>query len=187
MRLVLKRILIIQLKRIGDFILTAPAVAELRAAFPQAEIVMLVPKAVAELAGCIPAVSRVIPYASGAANLEAWSSALVGGWDACLDFTGTDRSALITKLSGAKLRIGYEKFACKGLRKMAYTQLCPASVRDLHTVDFHLAMSDALKFRVGGKAECGSSESELPVLNAEVPNAELRTPNPAFRNPQSAI
>jgi ADP-heptose:LPS heptosyltransferase len=35
------RILLIQLKRIGDFILTAPAVEAVRAAYPKAEIMML--------------------------------------------------------------------------------------------------------------------------------------------------
>jgi len=40
------RILLIQLKRIGDSILTAPAVEALRAAYPKAEIVMLMPNKV---------------------------------------------------------------------------------------------------------------------------------------------
>lgn len=135
-----QRILVIQLKRIGDFILTVPAVMALRAAKPGAEIVMVVPAAVADLARCIPAVNRVITYHAGRTNLETWSSAIVGEWDACLDFTGTDRSALLTKLSQAKRRIGYAKFAGKGLRKMAYNELCAASVRQLHTVNFHQAL-----------------------------------------------
>ena len=35
------RILVLQLKRIGDLILTAPALASLRKALPQSEIVLL--------------------------------------------------------------------------------------------------------------------------------------------------
>ena len=133
------RFLLIQLKRIGDFILTAPAVQALRAAEPGAEIVMLVPASVADLARCQPAVDRVIPYATGRMNLETWTSALAGEWDACLDFTGSDRSALIAQLSRAQRRLGYKKFA-RGLRKMSLTDACEASVRELHTVDFHLAL-----------------------------------------------
>lgn len=133
------RILVIQLKRIGDFILTAPALAALRAAEPRAEIVMIVPQAVAGLAACLPEVSRVIPFSRGGKGLEAWGSALAGEWDACIDFTGTDRSAFLVTLSRAKRRIGYAKFA-RSLRKLAYTHLSDASVRDLHTVDFHLAL-----------------------------------------------
>ncbi len=134
-----KRILIIQLKRIGDCILTAPAVAALRSANPSAEIVLITPESVADIAHCFVGVDRVLAYRSHSFNPKAWTSILAGNWDACYDFTGTDRSALMTKLSRAKQRHGYTKFA-KGLRAKAYTHLCDASVRDLHTVDFHLAL-----------------------------------------------
>ncbi|MEZ0275347.1 MAG: glycosyltransferase family 9 protein [Roseimicrobium sp.] len=137
------RILLIQLKRIGDFILTAPAAQALHEAMPQAELVMLVPSGVADLARCLAPVHRVIPYAAGRVNLETWASTIAGEWDACLDFTGTDRSALIAQLSRAKKRIGYTKFA-RGLRKLVLTDTCDASVRDLHTVDFHLALVSKL-------------------------------------------
>jgi predicted lipopolysaccharide heptosyltransferase III len=139
MLIVVQRILLIQLKRLGDFILTVPVASALRTAFPSAELVMVVPAPVAELARCIPQLDRVISFHPGRPNLETWASALAGEWDACLDFTGSDRSALLTKLSRAKLRIGYEKHA-RRLRKLAYTSLSHASVRELHTVDFHLAL-----------------------------------------------
>ncbi len=138
------RILVIQLKRIGDLILTAPALAGLRAALPTSEIVLLTAANVADLASCIPSVSRVVPYRTGRVNLNAWSSAMVGPWDACLDFTGTDRSALLTGLSHAKRRIGYAKFSSKQLRRLAFTELCEASVRELHTLDFHAALTEQL-------------------------------------------
>ncbi len=136
----MQRLLVIQLKRIGDFILTVPALAALRESRPQAEIVLMVPSAVAGLAACLPMVDRVITHHPGRLNLEAWTSTLAGPWDACFDFGGTDRSALLTKLSGAKVRLTYKKFAGLRFRRHAYTHLCPASVRDLHTVDFHLAL-----------------------------------------------
>lgn len=134
-----QRILLIQLKRLGDFILTAPAVEALRAVARHAELVLVVPAAVADLARCITSADRVIPYQSGRMNSETWVSALAGEWDACLDFTGSDRSALLTKLSRARQRTGYAKHA-RGLRRFAYTSLCQASVRELHTADFHLAL-----------------------------------------------
>jgi ADP-heptose:LPS heptosyltransferase len=134
------RILVVQLKRIGDLILTAPALTALRRALPRAEIVLLTPAAMADLAGCIPAVDRVLPYRAGRFNLKAWSSAIAGPWDACLDFSGTDRSALLTGLSRAKRRIGFAKFSSKPLRRLAFTELCEASVRDWHTLDFHEAL-----------------------------------------------
>ena len=73
-----QRILLIQLKRLGDFILTAPAVAALRAVARHAELVLVVPAAVADLARCITSADRVIPYQSGRMNSETWVSALAG-------------------------------------------------------------------------------------------------------------
>lgn len=139
----MQRILLIQLKRIGDFILTVPALAALRAARPDAELVLMVPSAVAGLARGLTQVDRIIDFKAGSPNLEAWGSAVAGEWEACLDFTGTDRSALLTKLSRATHRLGYLKFAGP-VRRMAYTHLSEASVRELHTVDFHLALVNEL-------------------------------------------
>lgn len=136
----MERILVIQLKRIGDFLLTVPALAVLRQERPLAEIVLLVQENVAGLAQALPMVDRVISYKQGKLNLKAWASMLAGPWAACFDFGGTDRSALLTKLTRAKQRIGYRKFAGLSIRRLAYTKLCKASVRDLHTVDFHLAL-----------------------------------------------
>lgn len=116
---------------------------------------MVVPAAVADLAHCIAKVDRVIPYHSGRMNAETWGSALAGEWDACLDFTGSDRSALLTKLSRARERIGYAKHA-RGLRRYAYTSLCQASVRELHTVDFHLSLVRELVPNAGLQSDDGT-------------------------------
>ena len=158
------RLLLLQLKRIGDGILTAPAVAALRAAHPQAEIVAVVPSSFADLFGCITGVDRVLAYKQGGLNAHVWSSLIFGEWDACYDFTGTDRSALMAWLSRAKRTVGYAKFASESWRARAYTELCDASVRELHTVDFHVALV-----------------RQSLVLNDEcpMPNDEPQTP-PSF-------
>ncbi|MBL9114164.1 MAG: glycosyltransferase family 9 protein [Verrucomicrobiaceae bacterium] len=132
------RILSIQLKRIGDLILTAPTFAALREAHPDAELVAVVQGSVASLAReCIPALDQVYAWPS----LGVLPSVVFGEWDLTLDFTGTDRSAGMSWLSRADVVRGYEKFASKKWRKLAYSELCGASVRELHTVDFHLALA----------------------------------------------
>lgn len=136
-----RRILVLQLKRIGDAILTAPALAALRARYPQAEIVIVVPSSVARLAVCFTGTNRVLSYHPGRLNLAVWASVVFGEWDLTLDFTGTDRSAAMAWLSRAKEAVGYARFASQGWRERAYTRLCEASVRELHTVDFHLALT----------------------------------------------
>jgi ADP-heptose:LPS heptosyltransferase len=54
-----KRILVLQMKRIGDLILTAPAMADLRRAFPEAEIVLVVAGGCVDLAECFPSMMWV--------------------------------------------------------------------------------------------------------------------------------
>jgi ADP-heptose:LPS heptosyltransferase len=165
-----ERILLLQLKRIGDCILTAPAAAALRAAHPAAEIVMVAPPSVADLAGCFTGVDRVLAYRPWSLNADVWASVLIGEWDACYDFTGTDRSALMTRLSGAKKRVGYAKFA-NGLRARAYTELCEASVRDLHTVDFHLALTQqgALGMDHGASGDARAAYLSVPASSPALP------------------
>jgi ADP-heptose:LPS heptosyltransferase len=150
------RILLLQLKRIGDTILTAPAVASLRERYPHADIVMVTTAPVAQLAECFAGISQVIAYHDGGINTKVWASLIFGEWDLTLDFTGTDRSAAMAWLSRAPKVVGYARFASDNWRARAYTQLCEASVRELHTVDFHLALAE-------GKAPSGPS-LQLPSV-----------------------
>lgn len=136
-----RRILVLQLKRIGDAILTAPAMAALKKQHPQAEIVAIVPSSIAGLAECFTGLDRVLAYHPGMPNIPVWASIVFGEWDLTLDFTGTDRSAAMAWLSRAKEVVGYARFASRGWRERAYTRLCEASVRELHTVDFHLSLT----------------------------------------------
>lgn len=136
------RILCLQLKRIGDAILTAPALAALRAAHPRAGITLVLHGPSGGLADAFAAADEVLTYSPGRANLGVWTRVITGSWDACYDFTGTDRSAVLARMSRAARVFGYRKFAEKRVwRAHGYTDLSEASVRDLHTVDFHLALT----------------------------------------------
>jgi len=154
-----RRILVLQLKRIGDTILTAPAITALRTAHPQAEIVAVVSSAAAPLVECFHGVDRVLTLHSARPNLAVWASILFGEWDFTLDFTGTDRSAAMAWLSRARRTAGYAKFASKHWRARAYTELSQASVRELHTIDFHLALTGCP----------GAEKTALRVPDVEVP------------------
>jgi ADP-heptose:LPS heptosyltransferase len=134
------RILLLQLKRIGDFVLTAPAVASVRAANPGAHVTAVVPESAADLAQAFTGLDEVLVWKPRALNARLWCQIATRGHDVCLDFSGTDRTALMARVSRAKICAGYAKFASKAFRAASYTRLSGASVRDLHTVDFHLAL-----------------------------------------------
>jgi ADP-heptose:LPS heptosyltransferase len=139
------RILALQLKRIGDAILTAPALAGLRAALPGARVELVLAGASGGLAEMFRGtVSAVHTMHSGKWNVGVWREAFAGKWDAVIDFSGTDRSASLGLVTRAPVRLGYQKHATNKLRLRSWTHLCTASVRELHTVDFHHALVNSL-------------------------------------------
>ena len=135
----MRRILVLQLKRIGDAVLTAPALGSLRLAFPDAAITLVLAGACGQLGPLFPGVD-VLTWRPGSLNAGVLARIARGGWDAVLDFTGSDRSALLALLSRAPRRAGWEKFARGALRRRASNRRSGASVRDLHTIDFHHAL-----------------------------------------------
>ena len=154
------RVLCLQLKRIGDAILTAPALAALREAHPRARLTLVLHGPSGGLGPAFAAADEVIVYAPGRANLGLWGRVVSGGWSACYDFTGTDRSAVMARMSRADRVVGYRRFVEKrAWRAHGYTELSDASVRDLHTVDFHLALT--------GRPSPATTGFELPQSGVE--------------------
>lgn len=138
------QILVLQIKRIGDAILTAPALGALRKWLPDAHLTLVLPGAAAGLAPAYAMVDEVLTYAPRAAARRCWRKVLFTKYDAVIDFTGTDRSALLALATRAAIRMAYTKDTKNGLRRRAYTHICDASVRDLHTIDLHHALVEGL-------------------------------------------
>lgn len=145
------RILVLQLKRIGDTILTAPALGMLRSAWPDARIEVVLHGPSAGLGMMLPGVERVHAWMPGHLNTGILAHLAAGDWDLVLDFTGTDRSVMLALLSRATARFSYARHA-KGRRwrQWAADHEVEASVRDLSTVDFHAALvSGAVRVLAG--------------------------------------
>lgn len=134
------RILVIQLKRIGDLILTTPAIAALRGKFPEAWIDLVVSPATAELSAAIRGIDRVLVAGRHLTDAPTWLTIAFQRYDYCLDFTRTDRSAFLTVISHARKRITYERAnAQTKWRSLVYDEFIKGSARSMHTVDHHLA------------------------------------------------
>src|SRR5437016_4725410 len=99
-----ERILVIFLKRVGDILLTTPAVARLRALFPQATLDFLVYPEFAEILEGNPNVDHIVRYPKSAP----WQlPGLVrrGRYEWVIDFLANGSSAWACFLSGAPSRI----------------------------------------------------------------------------------
>ncbi|MFV0415699.1 MAG: glycosyltransferase family 9 protein [Chthoniobacterales bacterium] len=139
------KILLIQMKRIGDLILLAPVLDRLRKHDPKTHITLVTNEA---SKGILPLLGadETLVFGKGIGGTDFWKKFFTvrSGLHACLDFSGNDRSALLTALSRAPLRASYTRFQKKPLRKIAYNHFVDSSVAQRHTVDHHLDLLSAL-------------------------------------------
>jgi lipopolysaccharide heptosyltransferase I len=109
-----KRILIIRLSAIGDVVRVLPAAAALRKAYPQARIDWIVDSRSADIIKGSPVLDEVyvlrrgrgvVPTAISYLKAREWLGRRT--YDLAFDFHGTERSALLLRMSRATIRIGF--------------------------------------------------------------------------------
>jgi predicted lipopolysaccharide heptosyltransferase III len=141
-----RKILVIKLRAIGDVILATPVLENLRQAFPQARIDFLIEKPGAPIVTGHPAVHDVLVL-----DRHKWGASLALIWhlrrqnyDAVFDLFGNPRSALLTRLSRAEVRVG---FRFRG-RRHAYTVKVEPRGDRVHEVEFNLDALRALRIPI---------------------------------------
>src|SRR5213596_2616076 len=81
-------------------------------------------------------------------DLSLFLSVAVGKFDYCVDFTRNDRSAFLALLSGARRRVvSYRVREQAKTRARAYTDFVGVRMRDMHTIDYNLALLGPLGAR----------------------------------------
>ena len=147
------KILLLQLKRIGDLILTTPAVAALHDNFPDAQLTLIVSSDCADLLPVIANVDRTLMARRNLRDLALFFSVAASRFDCCIDFTRNDRSAFLALLSGARRRVvSYRVREQSKMRAPAYTDFIPVRMRDVHTIDYNLALLEPLGIRAAASA-----------------------------------
>ena len=128
----IRRILFIRLDRVGDVVLSTPAIEALKKSYPHSEITVLLRPQTAALLENNPHVDRCVVLDPGAGPAERYrvlrdlrQQRFDLAVDPCVDWTLS--SALIAWLSGARFRIGYP---CGG-REAFFTAI--AEHPDSHT------------------------------------------------------
>jgi len=101
-----RRVLVIQLRRLGDVVLSTPLVEDLHAAFPDATIDFLVGAHAAPLLDGLPNLHERIVYdPAHAGSMRRLVRARAYDW--IIDVQSNPRTALLTLLSGAPVRVGW--------------------------------------------------------------------------------
>jgi predicted lipopolysaccharide heptosyltransferase III len=123
-RLAAERILVIQFRQIGDVLLSTPVLRALRSAYPQSHIAFLVEPSPARVLQDNPLLDEVIIRPRHATWRQQWQLLCYirrQRFDLVIDLIGNPRSAVLTRLSGARHRLAFARFP----RSLLYTMLVP--------------------------------------------------------------
>jgi heptosyltransferase-3 len=134
-----KRILLIKLRAIGDVLLSTAVLPDIRAAYPAAGIDFLTEKFCSGVLEGNPFVSSLLIFDPKAeSGFDLIRRVRMNRYDIVIDLFGNPRSAVVTLLSGARLRVGY-RF---NWRALCYNRVVEPRGGEVHNVEFN---RDALR------------------------------------------
>jgi heptosyltransferase I len=164
---VFKNILITKPSSLGDIVLALPALAALRSNLPNAKISWLIRPEFAPLLENHPFLNELIPFdrkylAKAWYNPGAFKTLIglikklrQGKFDVVFDFQGLFRTAVLSRLSGCKIRFGPADG--RELASLFYTDKIEYNSDCVHLVDFYLKMVKA------AGADCSEIKFVLPI------------------------
>ncbi|MEL6497798.1 MAG: glycosyltransferase family 9 protein [Planctomycetota bacterium] len=143
-----QRILLVRPSALGDVCRTVPVVASLKKRWPHVQTDWVVNSSFVDAVRAHPAVHRTIPFdrkaigrslaRGNAAPLRRFVADLRRRrYDIAIDAQGLARSAAITRLSGAPIRVGHRDARELGWTLLTHPVTCPAGT---HTVDRMLSL-----------------------------------------------
>ena len=186
------RILLVRLRQIGDVVFTTPAIRGLRERFPDAHLTYIVEPPAAPVVAGNPHLNEVIVTGgrSGLAGLRDDIRVIrrvrAAKFDTAIDFHGGPRSSLITWLSGAPVRVGYD---IRG-RSWMYTIRVPRPrhIRPRHAVLNQWDLLGALGIPEPDASRTPAEMTIDPVAAASVgkrlADAGVAVRRPAHRRPR---
>lgn len=154
-------ILVIKLRYIGDVLLTTPFLHVLRQGFPDARVTMLVNPGTEDVLRYNLDVSEVIclPPTGIIPQFQFCRGLREHRFDCVVDLTDGDRSAFISFVTGARLRIGFNHEG--RLRGRLYSHRVNASYGAMHMIEYHAMAFSSLGLPIQG------GEPTLPLSSED--------------------
>ncbi|MCA9472004.1 MAG: putative lipopolysaccharide heptosyltransferase III [Nitrospirales bacterium] len=134
----MERILVIKLRYIGDVLFSTPVLRKLREHYPKSRITCLVNAGTEDVLRHNPDVDEVLVVARGSAMSQVRFGLKLRQrcFDCVIDLTDGDRSALLSWVSGANVRVGFNRE--NRWRGRLYTECVEIQDQHRHMVDQHL-------------------------------------------------
>ena len=168
------KILLIQLRRLGDLILTTPAISALREHFPGAQIALAVSHECESLLPAIQGLQKTFLTTRGLRDLSTWIQIRRSEFECVIDFTRNDRSAWLTVLSAAPRRIVSDRLKIKSkFRAHFYNEFVDCAMKQMHTVDYNLALLRPLGISAPARdpvldLPLGAKERASALINGQI-------------------
>lgn len=147
----MRTVLIIKLRYIGDVLLATPTVRAIKAARPDVLVTMMVNRGTEDVLSGNPDLDEIIVLDKGSLTAQ---SRLIAGlrhrqFDTVIDLTDGDRSAFLSWISGAPVRIGFnEEHRWRG---KWYTHVVQSVPGAQHRIDRDLEALKPLGIQAGSK------------------------------------
>ena len=181
-----RKILLRATNWIGDAVMTTPALAAVRASFPQAEIIMLANPLVAQLFQHHPAVDKVMVYDRKGRH-KGWRGFMAGinevqsqHFDLAILFQNAIEAALLTFAARVPARAGYATDARGFL--LTHPVKISAADKQLHHTRYYLTMLE----RLGISGGDGKLSLNLTTAEQDWASSVLKTQNVIAVNPGAA-
>jgi heptosyltransferase-3 len=147
----MRSVLIIKLRYIGDVLLATPTVRAIKAARPDVRVTMMVNRGTEDVLSGNPDIDELVVLDKGAPAAQ-WR--LIAGlrrrrFDTVIDLTDGDRSAFLSWISGAPVRIGFnDEHRWRG---QCYTQVIQPVPGMGHRIDRDLEVLKPINIQAGSK------------------------------------
>ena len=147
----MNNILVIKLRYIGDVLLATPTLRAIKAARPDVRITMMVNRGTEDILSGNPDVDEIMILDKGSLGAQSRFIAGLRGrqFDTVIDLTDGDRSAFLTWISGAPVRIGFnDEHRWRG---RYYTEVVPPVPAVRHRIDRDLEALKPINIQAGSK------------------------------------
>lgn len=167
-----KKILIINLKRIGDVVLTIPLINTLKKLFPKYSIDLACHIPSNELINFCPNINKVWAYNSKSLNLILLKNISQQNYNYVFDLSGSSRSSLLSFFTFSSNIITHKKNIDNNyFIKFIYSDILNVSVRNFHTTDYYLEL---IRF-------FDISSQEIYKIKSKLPSKQLNI-SPKYNN-----
>lgn len=183
------RVLLIRRRYLGDIVLLGSVLRNLRLHWPAARLTVLTEPAYAGVLPLNPDADSALAFPAGAGGwLRFLRELRRGRFTHVLDFDNTDRTALVTRLSGAAVRAAFDRELIPFRHRWVYT--CAARVTNAfydshHITDTYLALPAALGVPVPSReVRLVPAEADLAAARRLIPRGGNKVlVHPGTRSP----